>query len=494
MIHTSKSDVQSLEDAFVQVSFYDDCAAQASADKLYDDWVKQASGKRSDPEIYAADALRKLYPNHSLVISADWQLNLLRFPGAYAEPVNPSELVTEAIFVPLPRHTSTLPGILVESVAYGAFKFSWEKYQYLVYIAKWLVGFGQITYHFILHEGPEEPSRDFLVAAGAFSQALHDEIWVYNQGFWNKDTGLYSEVQKANWNDVILKETFKKSLKSDVYSFFKSEDIYKELAIPWKRGIIMYGPPGNGKTISIKAIMKAVQAEGHSPLYVKSFQSWKGEEGSMADVFEMARKEAPCVLVLEDLDSLINDRNRSFFLNQLDGLEGNDGLLVIGTTNHFERLDPGLSTRPSRFDRKYLFDDPDRDERALYAKYWQKKLAHNEDLKFPDSLVTDVANLTSGFSFAYLKEAFVSCLVLLALDEEKKTTFEAALKAQIKSLRDQLDKTPRSGTTRNWTVQPASVSMPITLPKPDTSETRMNFSMSNFVHTNGRYFSAQGRS
>lgn len=50
--------------------------------------------------------------------------------------------------------------------------------------------------------------------------------------------------------------------------------------------------------------------------------------------------------------SLINDRNRSFFLNQLDGLEGNDGLLIIGTTNHFERLDPGLSTRPSRFDRK----------------------------------------------------------------------------------------------------------------------------------------------
>lgn len=52
------------------------------------------------------------------------------------------------------------------------------------------------------------------------------------------------------------------------------------------------------------------------------------------------------------IKSLINERNRSFFLNQLDGLEGNDGLLIIGTTNHFERLDPGLSTRPSRFDRK----------------------------------------------------------------------------------------------------------------------------------------------
>lgn len=72
----------------------------------------------------------------------------------------------------------------------------------------------------------------------------------------------------------------------------------------------------------------------------------------MAEVFDKARQSSPCVIILEDLDSLINDKNRSFFLNQLDGIGGNDGLLVIGTTNHFNRLDPGLSTRPSRFDRK----------------------------------------------------------------------------------------------------------------------------------------------
>jgi transitional endoplasmic reticulum ATPase len=72
----------------------------------------------------------------------------------------------------------------------------------------------------------------------------------------------------------------------------------------------------------------------------------------MAEVFNKARQLSPCVLVLEDLDSLVDDANRSFFLNQLDGLEGNDGLLVIGTTNHFDRLDPGISMRPSRFDRK----------------------------------------------------------------------------------------------------------------------------------------------
>lgn len=120
--------------------------------------------------------------------------------------------------------------------------------------------------------------------------------------------------------------------------------------------------------------MKECDSLGFTPLYVKSFQSaynvnifcdsffrvlthnhtsgYMGEEGSMAAVFSKARQLSPCVIILEDLDSLINNSNRSFFLNQLDGLEGNDGLLVIGTTNHFDQLDPGLSTRPSRFDRK----------------------------------------------------------------------------------------------------------------------------------------------
>lgn len=79
---------------------------------------------------------------------------------------------------------------------------------------------------------------------------------------------------------------------------------------------------------------------------------WAGEEAAMKAAFNKARELSPCVVILEDLDSLISDQNRSFFLNQLDGLEGNEGLLIIGTTNHFDKLDPGINARPSRFDRK----------------------------------------------------------------------------------------------------------------------------------------------
>jgi len=251
---------------------------------------------------------------------------------------------------------------------------------------------------------------------------------------------LWQEVQKADWKDVILNDDFKTTLKKDIFGFFSSERVYLDLQIPWKRGIVLYGPPGNGKTISIKAVMKSALEKGYSPLYVKSFQSWAGEEYAIIQVFEKARTESPCVLILEDLDSLINDKNRSFFLNQLDGLESNDGILVIGSTNHLERLDPAITKRPSRFDRKFLFDNPAHEERVLYVQYWQKKLRHNKDISFSDILRDEIAELTYDFSFAYLKEAFVSALVLLAVDDsDQKSTFEQMVKKQIEALRKQLD-------------------------------------------------------
>jgi transitional endoplasmic reticulum ATPase len=88
--------------------------------------------------------------------------------------------------------------------------------------------------------------------------------------------------------------------------------------------------------------------------YIITFLSkdYFGEEYAMAEVFRKARQNTPCIIILEDLDSLVNDQNRSFFLNELDGLEGNEGILLVGSTNHLDRLDPGLSARPSRFDRK----------------------------------------------------------------------------------------------------------------------------------------------
>ncbi|RPD66739.1 P-loop containing nucleoside triphosphate hydrolase protein [Lentinus tigrinus ALCF2SS1-7] len=445
-----------LEEAFIKVTFEEDVAHQdaAAGDPMYDPWVDQASNKFSDPAVFGARQLRKLYPDHSIVLSFDYTVNIFGYPGALIQPLSPPDLISAVYFVPLARRLSQIPGVLVDSISFGSFRVAWDKYDFLLYVVKYPFGFGQQIQHYIIHNGPEEPARALLVAAGGWNAQLHNEILVFNSGFWQKDHRLWTEIQKANWADVILNEDFKANLKKDIYGFFDSEKLYKSLSIPWKRGLIMHGPPGNGKTISMKAVMKDCDAQGYSPLYVKSFKSWAGEEAAMQMVFDKAREMAPCVLILEDLDSLINNANRSFFLNQLDGFDGNDGLLLIGSTNHLDQLDPALNNRPSRFDRKFFFDDPTEEERTLYVQYWQDKLKSNDSISFPDDLVEEVASGTDGFSFAYLKEAFVSSLVLLAgYETDDKPEFRDVLLDQIKKLRKQLDK------SKDTLVPPQAISV-----------------------------------
>ena len=98
---------------------------------------------------------------------------------------------------------------------------------------QWPVGFGTTTEHFILHEGPASTSRELLLAIGVWADQLHDDIWVYNQG-WMKDASLWREIQKARWEDVILETDFKKAIQKDVLGFFSSKDTYKSLTLPWK--------------------------------------------------------------------------------------------------------------------------------------------------------------------------------------------------------------------------------------------------------------------
>ena len=177
-------------------------------------------------------------------------------------------------------------------------------------------------------------------------------------------------------------------------------------------------------SISIKAMMHSLYSRP-SPiptLYVRSLTSYSGPEWSLSQIFGRARRMAPCFLVFEDLDSIVTDAVRSYFLNEVDGLENNDGILMLGSTNHLERLDPGISKRPSRFDRKYLFPEPDFEQRVQYCEFWRQKLAENDDVDFPQKLCKAIANITKGFSFAYIQEAFVAALLAIANGDAEDVT------------------------------------------------------------------------
>jgi len=83
--------------------------------------------------------------------------------------------------------------------------------------------------------------------------------------------------------------------------------------------------------------------------------------------------------------------------------------------------DPGIAKRPSRFDRKYLFPNPNEKERTAYMQYWQTKLSDNKDLDFPDKLCPAIAKITNGFSFAFLQEAMIAALLSIARDKDSLT-------------------------------------------------------------------------
>jgi hypothetical protein len=175
-------------------------------------------------------------------------------------------------------------------------------------------------------------------------------------------------------------------------------------------------------------------------VYVRSFDlpGHPFPGAGIAMVFERARKIAPCIMVLEDLDALVRDDNRAYFLNELDGFERNDGMLVLATTNHPERIDAAIVDRPSRFDRKYAFGLPGEDERRRYVEQWNAGL--DPELRLDDDEIANVAALTDAFSYAYLKELFVSSLMRWVGDESAR--FGALLAGQVGMLRDQLAAEP----------------------------------------------------
>jgi len=208
----------------------------------------------------------------------------------------------------------------------------------------------------------------------------------------------------------------------DMQSFFDTRAVYQSANVPWKRGVILHGVPGNGKTVSVKALINSLASREDDPipsLYVKSLDGCAGPKYSIQLIFKQARRMAPCLLVFEDLDSLVTPKTRSYFLNEVDGHESNDGILMIGWTNYLDRLDAAITKRPSRFDRKYHFKLPDEKARLAYAQYWRGKFKGSNNSKsgnidFPEALCPLIAKITEGFSFAYMKELFIASLLTFA--------------------------------------------------------------------------------
>jgi hypothetical protein len=283
----------------------------------------------------------------------------------------------------------------------------WDATRFEIVHLGWNSGGTRETRKFVLAES-KDAALAFFEAVCRFSTSTVDEqVLVFERGSFRKSAELYAALKSARFDSLILPPELATALRTDFRAFFDSKDTFAKYRIPHKRGALFMGPPGNGKTHAIKAILSDL---GKPCLYVKSIQArHHNDHESLETIFSVARSAAPCVLVLEDLDALVNDDNRSFLLNELDGFADNHGLVTIATTNYPHALDPALVDRPSRFDRLYAFPLPDLPRRVAFLEHWSAKL--DEELRPTPRTIERVAEATTGFSFAYLKELGTSTLL-----------------------------------------------------------------------------------
>lgn len=245
-----------------------------------------------------------------------------------------------------------------------------------------------------------ELAKRFFLAVCRWCSSTRGEVLVFENGVFRRSEQLFAQIHEARLDELILAPGLGEAISADVRRFTSSKALYAQHRVPWKRGLLFLGAPGNGKTHLLRAL---VREAGWQCLYVKSFHGRNCEaENGISRVFARARRAAPCVVVLEDLDCLVDDESRSVLLNELDGFAQNDGLLIIATTNHPEKIDRALLDRPSRFDRKFHFPLPEPRERRRYLERWRESL--EPALRFTDDTLHALADGSSGFTFAYLKE------------------------------------------------------------------------------------------
>ena len=249
--------------------------------------------------------------------------------------------------------------------------------------------------------------------------------------------GIYEVV----WNRQLNQHTLKKQpfktdelyqlpsyeimdILRDIQNFWDRKDKYKEYNFVHKRGILMYGEPGCGKSGIIQLIAKQLIENDGIIINIKD-QDDVDYFMDFISTFRKIEPNRPLIVLLEDIDSIAgeNSHSTSRLLNILDGVKQIEDVVYIATTNYPEKLQDRITNRPSRFDRRYKVELPNEEIREAYIRH---KLT-DEDIENVD--IKEWVKRTEGMSLSHLKEVVISTIVMGREFEEVMENLEGLKKA-----------------------------------------------------------------
>ena len=258
---------------------------------------------------------------------------------------------------------------------------------------------------------------------------------MFNMG--KSDAKVYvKSAEGIKFADVAGEDEAKENL-TEIVNYLHDPTKYQEIGASMPKGVLLVGPPGTGKTM----LAKAVAGEANVPFFSMSgsefVEMFVGMGASkVRDLFKQAKEKAPCIVFIDEIDAIGKKRDgqiggndeREQTLNQLltemDGFEGNTGVIILAATNRPESLDPAL-TRPGRFDRRVPVELPDLKGREEILKVHAKKIKVAEDVDF-----NKVARMASGASGAELAN-IVNEAALRAVRDGRKFATQADLEESI---------------------------------------------------------------